>query len=86
MQWTGHLAEALHGPAGPGRSGCSGNPAATTLNEEKKNVVVFLLRLLYPPWPYNISILAAAWFAIAITLGAVVAQAVFRRGRVTYHR
>ena len=50
------------------------------------NVVVFLLRLFYPPWHYNISILAAAWFAIAITLGAVVAQAVFRRGRVTYHR
>ena len=39
------------------------------------NVVVFLLRLFYPPWPYNIYILAAAWFAIAITLGAVVAQA-----------
>ena len=50
------------------------------------NVVVLLLRLFYPPWPYNIYILAAAWFAIAITLGAVVAQAVFRRGRVTYHR
>jgi hypothetical protein len=50
------------------------------------NVVVFLLRLFYPPWHYNIYILAAAWFAIAITLGAVVAQAVFRRGRVTYHR
>ena len=50
------------------------------------NVVVFLLRLFYPPWPYNIYILAAAWFAIAVTLGAVVAQAVFRRGRVTYHR
>jgi hypothetical protein len=50
------------------------------------NVVVLLLRLFYPPWPYNTYILAAAWFAIAITLGAVVAQAVFRRGRVTYHR
>jgi hypothetical protein len=30
--------------------------------------------------------LAAAWLAIALTLGAVVAQAVFRGGRVTYHR
>src|SRR6476646_1747865 len=50
------------------------------------NVVVFLLRLFYPPWPYNIYILAAAWFAIAITLGVIVAVAVFRRGRVTYHR
>jgi hypothetical protein len=30
--------------------------------------------------------LAAAWLAVAITLGVVVAQAVFRPGRVTYHR
>lgn len=30
--------------------------------------------------------LAAAWLAIAITLGVVVAQGVFRRGRITYHR
>jgi hypothetical protein len=49
------------------------------------NVVVFLLRLYYP-WPYNLYVLAAAWLAIAVTLGVVVAQAVFRRGRVTYHR
>ena len=50
------------------------------------NFVVLLLRVLYPPWPYNIYTLAVAWFAIAVTLGAVVAQAVFRRGPVTYHR
>ena len=50
------------------------------------NVVVFLVRLLYPPWPYNIYLLAAAWLVVAVTLGAVVAQAVFRRGSVTYHR
>lgn len=50
------------------------------------NVVVFLLRLFYPPWPYNLYVLAAAWPAIALTLGVVVAQAVFRRGRITYHR
>jgi hypothetical protein len=50
------------------------------------NVVVFLERLLFPPWPYNVYLLAAAWLAIAVTLGAVVAQAVFRSGRVTYHR
>jgi hypothetical protein len=49
------------------------------------NVVVFLARLYYS-WPYNLYLLAAGWFAIAITLGAVVARAVFRRGRVTYHR
>ena len=40
----------------------------------------------YPPWPYNLYLLASAWLAIAVTLGAVVAQAVFRRGRVNYHR
>ena len=50
------------------------------------NIVVFVLRLYYPPWPYNLYVLASAWFAIAVTLGAVVSQAVFRRGRVTYHR
>jgi len=50
------------------------------------NIVVFLVRLLYPPWPYNLYVLASAWLVIAITLGIVVAQAVFRRGRITYHR
>ena len=50
------------------------------------NIVVFLLRLFYPPWPYNLYLIAASWFAIAVTLGVVVAQAVFRPGRVTYHR
>ncbi len=50
------------------------------------NVVVFLIRLFYPPWPYNVLSLAAAWLVIAVTLGSVVAQAVFRGGRVTYHR
>jgi hypothetical protein len=50
------------------------------------NIVVFLLRLYYPPWPYNLYVLAAAWLAVSVTLGVIVAQAVFRRGRVTYHR
>ena len=49
------------------------------------NLVVFLIRLFFS-WPYNLYVLAAAWLAIAITLGGVVAAAVFRRGRVTYHR
>ncbi len=49
------------------------------------NAAVFLLRLYYP-WPYNLHVLAVAWLVIALTLGTVVAQAVFRRGRVTYHR
>jgi len=50
------------------------------------NVAVFVLRLFQPPWSYNLHILAAAWLIIAITLGTIVAGAVFRRGRVTYHR
>jgi hypothetical protein len=50
------------------------------------NVVVFLLRLHQPPWAYNLHLLAAAWLIISITLGTIVARAVFRRGRVTYHR
>ena len=49
------------------------------------NVVIFLLRLYYP-WPYNLYVLALAWLAIAFTLGIIVAQAVFRPGRITYHR
>ena len=50
------------------------------------NVAVILLRLFYPPWPYNLYMLAAAWLVFALTLGAVVAHAVFRHGRVNYHR
>ena len=50
------------------------------------NVVVFVLRLIPPPWPYTLHLLATAWLIIAITLGAIVARAVFGQGRVTYHR
>ena len=50
------------------------------------NVAVFVLRLFQPPWSYNLHLLAAAWLIIAITLGTIVAGAVFRRGLVTYHR
>ena len=49
------------------------------------NVAVFFLRIYYPV-PYHLHILAIAWLIIACTLGVVVTQAVFRRGRVTYHR
>ena len=49
------------------------------------NVVVFALRIFYS-WPYNLFVLSFAWLAIAVTLGVVVAKAVFRPGRVTYHR
>ena len=50
------------------------------------NVAVLLLRLLYPPSVYNIVIMAIGWLAIALALGVVVADAVFRDGRITYHR
>jgi hypothetical protein len=50
------------------------------------NASVFLLRLLYPEWPYNLYMLAAAWLIFAVTLGAVVTYAVFRKGKVNYHR
>jgi hypothetical protein len=49
------------------------------------NATVFFLRLYYP-WPYSLHILAGAWLIVALTLGTVVARAVFRRGRITYHR
>ena len=49
------------------------------------NVIVFFIRLFYQSH-YNLYVLAASWLAIAITLGAIVSIAVFRRGRVTYHR
>jgi len=50
------------------------------------NVAVLVLRLLYEPSIFNIVAMAIGWLAIAIALGAVVADAVFRHGRVTYHR
>ena len=49
------------------------------------NLAVFFLRLYYP-LAFHLHILAGAWLIISITLGLVVAQAVLKRGRVTYHR
>ena len=49
------------------------------------NIAVFFLRLYYP-LPFHLHILAGAWLIIACTLGIVVIQAVFAKGRVTYHR
>ena len=65
----------------------SGNPIALGLLSIAfiANFAVFYLRLYYP-WPYNLHLLAAAWLIIAVTLGIVVAQAVFGGGRITYHR
>jgi hypothetical protein len=49
------------------------------------NAIIFYLRLFYP-WPYDLHVLAAAWFVIAVTIGTIVARVVFGPGRVTYHR
>ena len=48
-------------------------------------VLVIALRS-YWPLPHGLQIVAGCWLIIALTLAAVVARAVFRRGRVTYHR
>ena len=66
----------------------SANPIALALMciAVVANVVVFVLRLSEPLWSYNLHLLAVAWLIIAITLGTIVAGAVFRRGRITYHR
>ena len=65
----------------------SGNPIALGLMSIAfiANFAVFFLRLYYP-WPYNLHLLAGAWLIISVTLGIVVARAVFGRGRITYHR
>jgi hypothetical protein len=65
----------------------SSNPIALVLMSIAfaANVSVFFWRL-YRPWPYDLYLVAVAWLVIAVTLGAVVAGAVFKRGRVTYHR
>ena len=49
------------------------------------NLVVFLLRL-YHPWQYNLHLLTGAWLIISVTLGSVVARAVFSVGQINYHR
>ena len=42
---------------------------------------LFLTAVLF--WPYNLYLLAGAWLIIAVTLGIVVARAVFGRGRIS---
>jgi ion channel len=65
----------------------SANPVAFVLLSIAfiANFVVFFLRLYYP-WPYNLHLLSGAWLIISVTLGVVVARAVFLGGRITYHR
>ena len=56
----------------------SGNPIALALLSIAflANFLVFFFRLYYP-WPYNLHLLAVAWFIVAVTLGIVVGGAVF---------
>ena len=65
----------------------SGNPIALGLMSIAfiANFAVFFFRLYYP-WPYNLHLLAGAWLIIAVTIGIVVARAVFAGGRINYHR
>jgi hypothetical protein len=49
------------------------------------NVAVIIARLI-KPLPYDLYLVAAAWFIIVCTLGFVVARKVFEHGAVTYHR
>jgi hypothetical protein len=65
----------------------SGNPIALGLMSIAfiANFAVVFFRLFYP-WPYNLHLLAAAWLIISLTVGIVVAHAVFGSGRITYHR
>ena len=65
----------------------SGNPIALGLMSIAfiANFAVFFFRLYYP-WPYNLHLLAGAWLIIAVTIGIMVARAVFAGGRINYHR
>lgn len=49
------------------------------------NSTVAIRRALHEP-TYNMQLLAGAWLLFAVTLGWIVAHAVFAAGRVTYHR
>ena len=65
----------------------SASPTATLvmLAAFALNAVVVVARLINP-LPYDLYLVAAAWFIIVCTLGFVVARKVFARGTVNYHR
>jgi hypothetical protein len=50
------------------------------------NVCVFFWRINHPPWPHDLYLVAGGWLIASLTLGTVIAGAVFKRGLVTYHR
>jgi Ion channel len=49
------------------------------------NIAVVIARLV-KPLPYDLYLVAAAWFIIVVTLGFAVARTVFGPGRVSVHR
>jgi voltage-gated potassium channel Kch len=50
------------------------------------NVVVVINRFHGVHGEYDLHLLAVSWLVLSITLGVVVARAVFANGRVSYHR
>jgi hypothetical protein len=50
------------------------------------NVVVIVLRLRNQPTALDLHLIASAWLLMSVTLGWVVARAVFGAGAVNYHR
>ncbi len=50
------------------------------------NVAVIVLRLRNQPTSIDLHLVASAWLLISVTLGWVVARAVFGAGAVNYHR
>ena len=50
------------------------------------NACVFFWRINQPPWPLDLYLIAGGWLVVSLTLGTVIAGAVFKRGLVTYHR
>jgi Ion channel len=49
------------------------------------NIAVVIARLV-KPLPYDLYLVAAAWFIVVVTLGFAVARTVFGPGRVSVHR
>lgn len=60
--------------------------ALTMMSVAFATIVIVVVYRLFWPTSFDLHIVAAAWLIITSTLGVVVAKAVFRTGRVTYHR
>ncbi len=66
----------------------SASPVALTLMAVAlvANVCVLFWRINHPPWPHDLYLVAGGWLVASLTLGTVIAGAVFKPGLVTYHR